>query len=60
MINQRRIVVVTPAYNAEQTLEATIHELPEAIDEIFQSPVFQFPARTLDRSSEPIALAARQ
>src|ERR1022692_15952 len=33
MINKKRIVVVMPAYNAEQTLEATVRELPEAVDE---------------------------
>ena len=33
MINGKRVVVVMPAYNAEQTLEATVRELPEAVDE---------------------------
>jgi len=33
MINGKRIVVVLPAYNAEKTLEATVRELPECIDE---------------------------
>lgn len=33
MINGRRIVVVLPAYNAEKTLEATVRELPEVVDE---------------------------
>lgn len=33
MINQKRIVVVLPAYNAEKTLEATVRELPEIVDE---------------------------
>jgi len=33
MINGKRIVVVLPAYNAEKTLEATVHELPEIVDE---------------------------
>jgi glycosyltransferase involved in cell wall biosynthesis len=33
LINNKRIVVVMPAYNAEQTLEATVRELPEAVDE---------------------------
>lgn len=32
MINGKRIAVVLPAYNAEKTLEATVHELPEAVD----------------------------
>jgi len=33
MINGKRIVVVLPAYNAERTLEATVRELPENVDE---------------------------
>ncbi len=33
MINGKRIVVVLPAYNAERTLEATVRELPEIVDE---------------------------
>ena len=33
MINGKRVVVVMPAYNAEQTLEATVRELPDAVDE---------------------------
>ncbi len=33
MINGKRIVVVLPAYNAEKTLEATVRELPDAVDE---------------------------
>ena len=32
MINGKRIAVVLPAYNAEKTLEATIHELPDLVD----------------------------
>jgi glycosyltransferase involved in cell wall biosynthesis len=32
MINGKRIAVVLPAYNAEKTLEATVHELPELVD----------------------------
>ncbi|HXY06829.1 MAG TPA: glycosyltransferase family 2 protein [Terriglobales bacterium] len=32
MINHKRIAVVLPAYNAEKTLEATVHELPELVD----------------------------
>lgn len=33
MINGKRIVVVLPAYNAEKTLEATVRELPEIVDD---------------------------
>jgi glycosyltransferase involved in cell wall biosynthesis len=32
MINGKRICVVLPAYNAEQTLEKTVHELPDLVD----------------------------
>jgi glycosyltransferase involved in cell wall biosynthesis len=32
MINQKRIAVVLPAYNAEKTLEATVRELPDLVD----------------------------
>jgi glycosyltransferase involved in cell wall biosynthesis len=33
LINGKRIVVVLPAYNAEKTLEVTVRELPEIVDE---------------------------
>jgi glycosyltransferase involved in cell wall biosynthesis len=33
MLNSKRIVVVLPAYNAARTLEATVAELPECVDE---------------------------
>ena len=33
MINGKRIAVVLPAYNAEMTLEATVRELPELVDD---------------------------
>ncbi len=33
MINGKRVAVVLPAYNAEKTLEATVRELPELVDE---------------------------
>lgn len=32
MINDKRIAVVLPAYNAEKTLQATVNELPEIVD----------------------------
>jgi glycosyltransferase involved in cell wall biosynthesis len=32
MINDKRIAVVMPAYNAEKTLRATVGELPELVD----------------------------
>jgi glycosyltransferase involved in cell wall biosynthesis len=34
MIEGQRIVVVLPAYNAEKTLEATVRELPGAVDDV--------------------------
>lgn len=33
MINGKKIVVVLPAYNAEKTLEATVRDLPETVDD---------------------------
>ena len=33
MINGKRIAVVLPAYNAETTLEATVRDLPEIVDD---------------------------
>jgi glycosyltransferase involved in cell wall biosynthesis len=32
MLNGKRIAVVMPAYNAEHTLQATVHELPDIVD----------------------------
>jgi glycosyltransferase involved in cell wall biosynthesis len=34
MINGKKVVVVMPAYNAEQTLERTVAEIPSSVDEI--------------------------
>lgn len=33
MLNGRKIIVVLPAYNAAKTLEATVRELPDIVDE---------------------------
>src|ERR1700691_3214955 len=33
MINGKRIILVLSAYNAERTLEATVRELPETVDD---------------------------
>ena len=33
MINGKRIVVVLPAYNAAKTLEATVRDIPDVVDE---------------------------
>jgi len=33
LINGKRIVVVLPAYNAAKTLEATVREIPDVVDE---------------------------
>ncbi len=32
MINNKRVVVVLPAYNAEKTLKGTVREIPETVD----------------------------
>jgi glycosyltransferase involved in cell wall biosynthesis len=32
MINQKRIAIVLPAYNADKTLETTVREIPEVVD----------------------------
>ena len=34
MINKKRIVAVLPAYNAAKTLEATVAEIPDIVDEV--------------------------
>ena len=51
MINAKRIVVVLPAYNAANTLEATVRELPEVVDEIILVD---------DHSTDETAALARQ
>jgi len=33
MINEKKVVVVLPAYNAEKTLEQTVSEIPACVDE---------------------------
>jgi glycosyltransferase involved in cell wall biosynthesis len=33
LINGKKVVVVLPAYNAERTLESTVNELPDLVDE---------------------------
>jgi glycosyltransferase involved in cell wall biosynthesis len=32
MINGKRVAVVMPAYNAEKTLQTTVHEIPDLVD----------------------------
>src|SRR5215470_4265634 len=32
MINGKHIAIVLPAYNAEKTLETTVHEIPDVVD----------------------------
>ena len=51
MINGKRIIVVLPAYNAERTLEATVRELPDTVDEIILVD---------DRSSDQTVALARR
>ena len=51
MINGKRIVVVLPAYNAERTLEATVRELPDTVDECILVD---------DRSSDQTVALARR
>ena len=33
MINQKKVIVVLPAYNAEKTLRRTIQEIPSSVDD---------------------------
>jgi glycosyltransferase involved in cell wall biosynthesis len=51
MLNSKRIVVVLPAYNAAKTLEATVAELPECVDESILVD---------DRSSDDTVAVARR
>jgi glycosyltransferase involved in cell wall biosynthesis len=51
MINGKKIVVVLPAYNAEKTLEATVRELPDLVDETILVDDYS--------SDETVALARR-
>lgn len=34
MYKDKKIIVVLPAYNAASTLEMTVHEIPDLVDEI--------------------------
>ena len=34
MINQKKVVVVLPAYNAGKTIEATVREIPDCVDAV--------------------------
>jgi glycosyltransferase involved in cell wall biosynthesis len=51
MINGKRIVVVLPAFNAAKTLEATVRELPDTVDDIILVD---------DHSSDETVLLARK
>jgi glycosyltransferase involved in cell wall biosynthesis len=51
MLNEKRLIVVLPAYNAEKTLKATVLEIPDIVDEIILVD---------DRSSDRTAAVARQ
>ena len=51
MIDDRKLVVVMPAYNAEHTLERTVAEIPSMVDEIIVVD---------DRSSDQTATLARR
>ena len=44
MIDGRRVAVVMPAYNAEKTLEQTVHELPKRL---MSRSWWTMPARTI-------------
>ena len=51
MINGKNVAVVMPAYNAENTLEATVRELPDIVDHVILVD---------DRSSDATAEVARR
>ncbi|MFA5183952.1 MAG: glycosyltransferase family 2 protein [Patescibacteria group bacterium] len=51
MYAERKIIVVLPAYNAARTLERTVRDLPELVDEIILVD---------DKSSDETAAVARQ
>jgi glycosyltransferase involved in cell wall biosynthesis len=51
MYNSKKIIIVLPAYNAAQTLEQTVRDLPEIVDEIILVD---------DKSSDTTAALARQ
>jgi glycosyltransferase involved in cell wall biosynthesis len=51
MINGKKVVVVMPAYNAELTLERTVAEIPNSVDEVIVVD---------DRSSDRTAELARE
>jgi glycosyltransferase involved in cell wall biosynthesis len=51
MINGKKVVVVMPAYNAEQTLEKTVSEIPSSVDEVIVVD---------DKSSDRTAQIARE
>jgi glycosyltransferase involved in cell wall biosynthesis len=51
LINGKKIVVVLPAYNAEKTLEVTVRELPDIVDESILVD---------DHSSDATAVLARK
>ena len=51
MINNKRVVAVLPAYNAEKTLERTVDEIPSTVDECILVD---------DRSTDDTAALARK
>ena len=47
MYNQQKIIVVLPAYNAATTLEMTVRDIPDIVDEIILVDDKNFNAQTL-------------